>query len=470
MRSWWLGSSLVGAGLLAVPASVFRIDVLAEQCSRWPAQTTALAMGAVYLAALACLTVGWLTATRDASQRSTAFLGAVLIHVVALVAAPPFLSMDPLFYAAIGHVTVAGGDPYLPLASALAGDPLLSLLPESWRTGNSAYFPGFHVIAALLSRAAAGSILTELRLFQALASVCMLAVAAMIGGAVRRRSDEKTAAQAVALVGLCPLVVIEATVGAHNDAVIAVTVAVAVVLLVRGRRLAALCATSLGLLIKASALVPLVVELGALGLRRISPRRVVLLTALALLVGGVMLWQARLAWPRLASFTALIGTIDNQPPHVTHSWESLPRAFAYAILHSPVAVFLLGLLFRAFGATWLAFCAARAARDRDAVIGWLATATYGYYLFFHGYMEGWYLLTLVPLVPFAPAQLVRPIKIYLVAQVAWYPITLWRMCDHSQWAWAAKEIGEGIVATVIPTLALIHAARRPASAGKSDMR
>ncbi len=479
MRSWlgW-AASLLGAGLLAVPARVYRIDVLAESCARWPPATTNLTMGAIYLAALTLLTVGWLITSTTVLRRRTALVGAVLVHVVALVLSPPFLSMDPLFYVGIGHVAAVHGNPYHSLATSLpANDQLLLLLPESWRMGTSAYFPGFNQLARLVTLVAGGAISVELRLFQAIASLCMLIAAAVVSSAVRRQNPgdkgEPIAARALSLVALCPLTIVEGTVTGHNDALVAVSVAVSLWLVVRGRRWAALGAASLGLLFKASSILVVIVEGGALVLRRLSPPMVLFLTTLFVAVAGGGLWWATLRWPAMQTFTALIGTIDNLPPHCTHSWESLPRAFAYAILHSPVAVFAIGLVFRVAGLLWLAWSAARAARDPDAVLGWLATAVFVYYLCFHGYMESWYLLVLVPLAPFAPARFAVALRVYLVAQVAWYPVVMWRMCDHSIWGWAAKEVTEGLIVTVIPTVVLLYtryAASRPASAGRSDMR
>ena len=161
-----------------------------------------------------------------------------LVHVVALLVFP-FLSLDPLFYAATGHAMAKyHGSPYVPLRAVLpAADPFLLALSADWQAGTSAYFPGWHELARGIAWLAGDALPLHLKLYQALGLLTMVSTAALVGLAVRT-TDARRAGSAAAVVLFCPLSVIEGTLSAHNDHLLALAVALLVLAAAKGRRLA----------------------------------------------------------------------------------------------------------------------------------------------------------------------------------------------------------------------------------------
>jgi hypothetical protein len=94
-----------------------------------------------------------------------------------------------------------------------------------------------------------------------------------------------------------------------------------------------------------------------------------------------------------------------------------------------------------------------------------------YFLLFHGYLESWYFLSLLPLIPFAAPWLQPALRTLCVTQVAYYAIRIPLACDPSVLTTSAKELSEGIVSTLVPTFVMLRsyaAARRAAGAASSE--
>jgi hypothetical protein len=476
--------------LLLVPASVYRVDRLSEDCSRWPSIGRSLALSALYLAGVTLLTFAWRRAVRARASMREVLVAAVAVHGIALVAAP-FLSYDSVCYAAIGRVMSAfGGDPYAPLSNALPStDPLFVALPAAWQHAPSAYWGGFNAVASGVARLAGANLPLALHLFQAVGMVTILGAAWLTGRAVaEHRNDAEAGARAAALVAFSPLALVEATFNAHNDALLALTVALGVLFVVRGRPFAALAAFGGGLVVKASALLVVGMQSVALGLARLPPRfvrrlspRVLLAGAfVAIAAGGAVLYGLLTTFPTLHAFTAVVGRPDELYPHCTRSVECLPRAAFHLGFGQPMAAFVVGLLFRAAGALWLLYAAWRAARPwlmsgsslrttsprNDATaetLAWLGSGLFVYYLFFHGFMQSWYLLSLLPLLPFATAR-VRPLmEMFCTTALSYYAIRLTLACETSPVPTVVKEVSEAVVVIVPPAIALfveLHRWRR----------
>ena len=164
-----------------------------------------------------------------------------LINAVALLT-PPFLSDDTLFYAATSRVlAVFGRSAYEPLCHTLAkDDPFLTVLPLHWQCGTSAYFPGFQALSWVVGKLAQGSLERHLRLYQLLAASALL-LTAWVTGAALAPTRLRPALGAV-LVGCNPLTIIEGTIGAHNDALLALGCAGFVYFVVREHRCRRSCA------------------------------------------------------------------------------------------------------------------------------------------------------------------------------------------------------------------------------------
>jgi hypothetical protein len=465
--SWWcagaewrlVGLGVAGALLLAIPGLRYRIG--ANQCGRWPALGPSIGYAALYLLALLLLTVAFLGLCRRAGEpqgpslRRMLCYGA-LINAAALVA-PPFLSDDPLFYAATSRVlAVFGQGAYTPLCQALPkDDPFLTMLPLRWQCGTSAYFPGFQVLSWGVGKLAGSSLELHLRLYQLLAASALLLTAWVTGAALV--PTRLRPALGAALVACNPLTVIEGTIGAHNDALLALGCAGFVYFVVRARQLPALLSLLTGLAIKASAalllfMYGLYLILGAIRRRWPALTRQlpwVAAGALGLALLGIALLHFHVRGGTL--FTSLVGSPADPWDYCTRSVECLPRVLLRWILHLPTAAWAVGLGFRVLGGLWLAWCAWRAGARP---LSWLGSGLAIYYLYLHGWAQTWYLLSVLPFLPFAPATTRAALLVLCVSGCAYYGVFLIGGCVVDNLDQGVVDLLEGLVTVVPPSVAL----------------
>jgi hypothetical protein len=350
--------------------------------------------------------------------------------------------------------------PYLPLSQTLPpNDPFLLRLPLDWQVAGSAYWPGFNEVARLVGRLGGDSLILNLRLFQGLMLLALVATALLTHAATRDR-------RSAALVLFCPLSVIEGTVSAHNDALLALFAAAFAAALVRGRgpnRVAALVA---GLTIKASG--ALLLGFGALewGLRRAARRRpqwvrarFAFTVAVPCLMGFLAVLVAlRDHSPAVRLVSAMIGSPSDAIEHCTRSIECIPRAIVHWGLGLAPLAWAIGLLFRLAGGLWLFYVAWRASHEGERrVLGWAAVGLFVYYLWLHGYMQSWYLLSLLPLEPHAPARLRPAMKVFLFTAVLYYGVRLPVLCAETPTTIAVRELIEGLVVIIPPTVMMVRA-------------
>ncbi|MFO0575942.1 MAG: hypothetical protein U1A78_18235 [Polyangia bacterium] len=505
LASWALG--LCGAGLLAVPGRRFRIDT--ATCADWPPHVVTALYSGAYLLGLVCLTLCWLRCRQQARAgrlRLRHVLGIGLsIHLVALISAP-FLSNDPLFYAAIGRVIATfHGSPYTQVIQVLPpGDPFLTVLPVRWAYGVSPYFPGFNALAAAVARLGGDDLGLHLRIYQGLGLLSMLAVTLVVAATARARGRAQGSAmaagtmtslpslsplslsplslsslsaaagrlgvaEAAALVFLCPLAVIEGTLNAHNDGLLALAAALYALCLTTGHLGLAFLPLLFGVSIKASAGLLLVLHAAymALSLRRVL-RRAGLplrlgLAAAALVLAAAGLWRVA---PHLTHYAhalhRLLGSPSEAHYYCTRAVECLPRSFFYFVLNNRPASWLIGLLFRLAGVAFLLYVAWRADRERDYLGG--AAAFIGiYYLYLHAYSQPWYLLALLPLLPHAPGRLRRVLSTFCISAVSYYVVRLPFSCDSRTLPNVLIEVIEPLLVLGPPTW-LLWRGRRAAAA------
>lgn len=475
-RWWWLALSLAGAALLSVPATRFRIDE--ARCSSWPPLVERLVASGAYLLALGLLCAGFFAvlAALPSSEAGQArrgpglralYLSALVVHAVAWLS-PPFLSDDPLFYAASGRAMAQfAAAPMTPLCQALpSGDRFLVVLKESWRCGQSPYLTGFHLLERLLGRVAGDDLGLALRLYQLVAAVAVLLSAALVGEAARAcgRSRER----AVALVALNPLAIVEATVNPHNDVFLLLSAALAVWCFAqRQRRLAAL-AFGLGGLVKGSAVIPLGLYVGALALRRLSglARRALFVGgAAALLVAVVVLglYSAQRHGSLPVALSGLFGSPLDPYDRCTRSLECLPRVILRFGLGSSLGAWWVGVVARGLGGLFLLHAALRAARVSlcapERLLGELAAGLFLYYLFLHGWAQTWYLLPLLALLSWAGPRLLPAMLAYCVSGCAYYALVLVGACVSSKAAIAGFDVAEALLTLFPPTVYLYRARR-----------
>ncbi|HEX4460548.1 MAG TPA: hypothetical protein VIA18_21365 [Polyangia bacterium] len=442
------GLALAGTLLLWLPARRFAID--AATCATWPSPLAGALYGAAYLAAIALLAWAWQRAqTAGWSSRRALVLGAI-VHVVAL-GAPPFASNDPLFYAAIGHAEARyHARASTPLSATLpADDRFFTVLPTSqdWRDGTSPYGPAFDALARVVATLGGDDLTLQLRAYQAINVVVLVATAALAGVAF--------GAPAVAFVLFCPLAIVDGTINPHNDVWLALAAALFAVAVTRKRDAAGFVALVAALFIKLSASLLVAFDLMSWALRpiarRIAPRRFVLGAAAIAIVSVAAAIIAVRAFPSLTAFAALLGDPSERHPLFSRSFEALPRAALVYLLHLPAISWAIGLVFRTAAAIWIAWCAYCAARDGQ-ILRWAATLLLVYYVLFHAFVNGWYLIPLLPLAPALPAFMRPSLRLFVIALTSYYAVTLPLDCDYRPVVLGTKELL--VACAVIPPTAL----------------
>lgn len=509
-KGGYAACAVAGTLVMLLGAQLYRIDHI--RCSNWPPLATGLAYAPAYLVALTLLTLGWLGlaglcgetplwgdgATRSPRPGERPTLLFVLLvggacNLLA-TAVPPFLADDGLAYAAIGRaMQVYQKDMFAPLGQSLPdGDPFRAAisLNYGWLEVGSAYAPGFNWLACLISRLAGDSLTLSLHLFQ-LSSMAAALLAAVIAGraaffwalqqsaaagtpasAARQRAAREAGNRATALVLLCPLTILEASNGAHNDSFLMLSVALFALCVVKGRRWLALLALGGALLVKASGI--LLVGLygvhllaAALQLRLPALRRRHLLGAVAVAVPlTLLLGWALFPWLlRYSSTTArLLGSPGDEYPYCTRSIECLPRGFLHMVLGMRTASWLVGLAFRALAGAFLLYMALRSERGVRH-LRWAASFIFFYYLFLHGYSHPWYVLSLLPLLPYAERRFVPAMLALPLANLLHYTLDFPYNCDHSPLMVGLTETIQGLIVLVPSTVLVLRSRRYAAPAG-----
>jgi hypothetical protein len=204
-------------------------------------------------------------------------------------------------------------------------------------------------------------------------------------------------------------------------------------------------ALAAGLAVKASAAILLGVDSVALLLERVkvSTRTLLVSGAAGSIALGIVFLRLREQHPILNDFSALIGSPTDPLPHCTRSYETLPRAFFQWVLHMPTASWAIGLAFRLAAALWLLSVAGRIARNRQDTLPLAASGLFIYYLFFHGYSQPWYLLSLLPLLPFADARTRPAMMVFFICQTLTYSLQLPVNCHYSMAPQVTRELLEG---------------------------
>jgi hypothetical protein len=458
----------LGALILSLPAQHWRIDRAAPaelgHAGDW---LYALA----FALALALFANAWRVVAKARPSLPAALACGALVHAVAL-ACPPFLSLDPLCYAAIGRALARfGGDAYRPLSESLpAGDPYLRALPALWRSQGSAYCVGFNELTRLLALFGGSDRALFLKLLQLLGFAAMGSAAWLTALAVGVRRPEARG-RAAALVLFCPLSILEGTVSAHNDALLALGVAAFALAVEQRRRGASVVALVAAVTIKASGLLLLIVRVTQLVMQH-AGARVRLRAYLVPFASGLLLAAAALVivmrhYVSLRLPLALIG-LPEDAPHCTRSIECVPRALLFWGAKNARVAWAIGLCFRVTGIGWLAYVGWRCARSPQRALAWSATGLFVYYLCLHGYFQSWYLLPLIPLLPFADDRLRPAMRLFCVTAVAYYVIRLPLQSDTRLSIVALREVLEGLVVIVPPAIALAFGLSRARSGHSSQ--
>lgn len=483
---------LAGIAALGSVAMHYRIDQIQPTIT----PSTGWMWAIAYWLAVALLAVAWIGLARLCIGKSllpgrTAsvippaiiptgwriLVAGLAVNALAIVC-PPFLSDDPLAYAAVGRAqTVYERSPYTPLKDSLPlGDPFRQSISKysSWLSTGSVYAPGFNWIGRQVARIAGDNLLLNLRLFQVVGLIFMVLTAIVAGQAAGRWNQARygpgnrapgnpsrgqATTQAMAIVLFCPLSIIDGSINAHNDSMLALSVALFALCVVYDRRWLALVPLAAAMLVKASALlllgfygVHLLVSQRGFSWHRRSAAWKASMAVLALAGGAATLWMSA-DWleHHVITVVRLLGNPADTYPYCTRSIECAPRALLHFVLKQPTAAWLVGLGFRAASAVLLLYLAARSKRGAIHLAS-AGVFIFLYYLYFHAHSHPWYVLSLLPLIPFADPRL-RPAMFALaISNPAYYGLDLMLPDDTSMLAYAVNEIVGGLIVVLPPTL------------------
>jgi hypothetical protein len=243
-----LPEGFVPGGPFAALARVVGLDAI-SRTSLVTISVVAVVFGA--LAFLFLLREAW---RRHVSIRSIVLL-AVAAHLVVLTL-PLLVSRDVYSYIANGQIaSLHHANPYVQTPADFPLDPIVTLVGPKWIATPAVYGPLFTSLAALLTRAI-GSIPALIDAFRLIAAAASLGTLAIIVWLARRLAPQR-AAFAAAAFALNPVVVFQSVGSGHNDLLVALAVAGALALVVAGRSHAAVAVLTAGALVKASAVLPL---------------------------------------------------------------------------------------------------------------------------------------------------------------------------------------------------------------------
>jgi hypothetical protein len=244
---------------------------------------------AVALAAAVFLLLLRMAWRRELSVRVVLVM-AIAFHAGVLLL-PLLISRDVYSYGMYGRIAgLYRENPYVVTPLDVRGDPLFSLIGPKWAGTPAVYGPGFTALSAGLTRWLDGipALITAYRVIAAGAGVASTCIVVWV---VRRLRPER-AAFAAALIGLNPVVLFQSVGSGHNDVLVMLAVAGAFALVVLEVPLLATVALTLGMLVKATAALPLFLLVLAVTARSEPGRRLRTLLAHVAVSAGIFAFFA----------------------------------------------------------------------------------------------------------------------------------------------------------------------------------
>ena len=154
------------------------------------------------------------------------------ISLALAVAAPVLLSRDVFSYAVYGRISALHhANPYVVPPSAYPSDPFVRVASPEWVHTRSVYGPAFTLLSGAVARAWSRSVGGTLLAFKVIAAAS-LGTASLVAAWIAARRRPGSEALAAAAVGINPVLVIHTVGGAHNDALLAVLLVVALAMAV----------------------------------------------------------------------------------------------------------------------------------------------------------------------------------------------------------------------------------------------
>ena len=204
-------------------------------------------------------------------------IGPVAALVIAahglLLGLPLLFSRDVYSYAYYGRIAGwYGGNPYVQTPLDYPNDPLWKFVGPIWVNTHAVYGPAWSALSGGLSTWLRARPANQVEAYRMLAIVASLATCVLIVWTVRRLWPERTAF-ALAAFGANPVVIFHSVASGHNDLLVALTIAGAFALVVSRREMPAVALLTLGMLVKATAGLPLILLLVWCIARRPSNQR-----------------------------------------------------------------------------------------------------------------------------------------------------------------------------------------------------
>lgn len=331
---------------------------------------------AVGVAISAFAVISFLLLLREAfhqrvSPRSMLVLSVIYLLAIALL--PLLFSRDVYSYAFYGRIAgIYHANPYIRTPLEFSADPLWVFVGPKWVDTPAVYGPLWTMISAVIARVFS-SPAGQVAAYRVIAIAAALATLLVIADTVRRVWPAR-AAFAIVAFGANPVVLFHSVASGHNDLVVALAVATAFALLVRGRELPAIAALALGVLVKATLLVPLILVVVWIVARRPAGER---LRAGLKAVGVAAVIGLAFALPYLQPEDPSLGMLEL----AKHEGWLAPATFARRVIDMISFGTLGGLAKLVFGAALIAALialgrmVAREAADPQprtpgAAIGW----------------------------------------------------------------------------------------------------
>jgi alpha-1,6-mannosyltransferase len=211
----------------------------------------------------------------------------IALHV-AVVFLPLLLSRDVYSYAFYGRIaSLHGANPYVATPVDFRADRLFPLIGPQWRATPDVYGPLFTLLAIGLTKVFGriGDLITAYQAIAAAAGIALMLIVAKVAEELR----PARAAFAVALIGLNPVVLFYAVASGHNDMLVALSIGAGFALLAARRDLWATAVLALGTLVKASAVIPLLLLFVVVVARAEPGRRRRTLLSHLVVAGGLAL-------------------------------------------------------------------------------------------------------------------------------------------------------------------------------------
>ncbi|MGZ4131604.1 MAG: hypothetical protein ACXVWF_01035 [Actinomycetota bacterium] len=268
-----------------------------------------LGMMIVGLFATTLAAVGFLLVLREAwngrlTMRTVAILSLCYLAVVLML--PLLFSRDVYSYAFYGKiVSTYGGNPYVLTPADFWRNGIYRYTWPGWRPTPSVYGPLFTWISVYMTRLLQ-SPTSVISGYQTLAAAASVGTMVILGRLLMKVRPDR-AIFGVAMIGLNPIVVFHVVGGGHNDMLVGFFVAAAVALLFARRDLLSAIALGLGMSVKATAVIPLIILIVAVVANAPPERRKKVLLTYGGVVGAI--WLA-LALPFLQTQNPTLGILE----------------------------------------------------------------------------------------------------------------------------------------------------------------